>query len=106
MSISRIFLFLLKTKNSSDHVMKLQRSLGYDHIFMVDPVGLSGGLALFWKSRFEVTVLSASARIIDTEVKLGETKYFMSFIYGDPVRHNQVAVWDELKDIGPHRNGW
>lgn len=41
------FLFLLETKNSSDHVIKFQSSLGYDHCHMVDPVGLSGGLALF-----------------------------------------------------------
>ena len=60
------FMFLLETKNSSDHVKKFQSSLGYDHFFLVDPVGLSGGLALFWRSKYEVEVLSASSRIIDT----------------------------------------
>lgn len=33
---------------------------------------LSGGLSLFWRSMYEVQILSASARIIDTEVKLGD----------------------------------
>lgn len=58
------FLFLLETKNSSSHVLKLRSTLGYDHAYLVDPVGLSGGLALFWKSKYEVKVLSASASIV------------------------------------------
>lgn len=37
MNVSRIFLFLLETKNSSDHVIGFKRWLGY-----------GGGLALFW----------------------------------------------------------
>ena len=65
------FLFLLETKNSRDHVRKFQSSLGYDHFYLVDPVGLSGGLALFWRSTYEVEVLSPSNRIIDTQVKIG-----------------------------------
>ena len=71
------FLFLLETKNSSDHVLKLRISLGYDHCYLVDPVGLSGGLALFWKEKYDVKVLSASARIIDAEVKLGVQVFYV-----------------------------
>lgn len=33
--------------------------------------------------------------------------FFMSFVYGDPVRHQRTAVWNELKDVGLRRNsGW
>ena len=63
------FLFLLETKNSSDHVERVTRPLGYDHFFLVNPVGLSGGLALFWKQSHEVEILSSSNRFIDTKVK-------------------------------------
>ncbi|WZY69216.1 hypothetical protein YC2023_001456 [Brassica napus] len=99
------FLFLLETKNSSDHVIKLRSSLGFDHCYLVDPVGLSGGLALFWKKKHEVKILSASARIIDTEVKLGAVVFYMSFVYGDPVRQRRIAVWNELKVIALNRTG-
>ena len=68
-------------------------------------MGLSGGLALFWKSKYEVNVLSASARIIDTEVKLGAVTFYMSFVYGDPVQHRRAAIWNELRDISLNRNG-
>ncbi|KAL0771896.1 hypothetical protein Bca101_037047 [Brassica carinata] len=101
------FLFLLETKNSSDHVKDVTRSLGYDHSFLVDPVGLSGGLALFWKQMHEVEVLSASNRIIDTKVKAGNLVFFMTFVYGDPVRQRREEVWNDLKTIGLNRNeGW
>ena len=68
-------------------------------------MGLSGALALFWKCKYEVRILSASSRIIDAEVKLGELVFYMSFVYGDPVRQRRVVVWDELKDIGLNRSG-
>ncbi|KAG5383780.1 hypothetical protein IGI04_035250 [Brassica rapa subsp. trilocularis] len=68
------------------------------------PVGLSGGLALFWRSTYEVEVLSVSNRIIDIQVKIGALRFFMSFIYGDPVRHRRHAVWEVLRDIS--LNSW
>ena len=88
------FLFLLETKNSSDHIEGFRRSLGYDHIFLVNPVGLSGGLALFWRNSHEVEVLSSFDRIIDVRVKQRDLVYFISFVYGDPIRHKGHIVWE------------
>lgn len=51
------FVFLLEIKNSSDHVLNVWRSLGYDHYFLVNPVGLRGGLALFWRNTHDVEIL-------------------------------------------------
>nr|VDD37440.1 unnamed protein product [Brassica oleracea] len=99
------FLFLLETKTSSAHVLKLQSLLGYDHCYLVDPVGLSGGLALFWKNNFEVEVLLATNRIINTKIKFGSRDFIMSFVYGDPVQHRRAVVWNILKDIVLNRNG-
>lgn len=99
------FLFLLKTKNSSSHVSSFQSSLGYDHCFMVDPVGLSGGMALFWKNSYEVEILSSLNRIIDAKVRIGSLTFYMSFVYGDPVRQRRQEVWNRLADIGVQRNG-
>ncbi|XP_013608138.1 PREDICTED: uncharacterized protein LOC106314876 [Brassica oleracea var. oleracea] len=101
------FLFLLETKNSSDHIEGFKRSLGYDHSFLVNPVGLSGCLVLFWRNSHEVEILSSSDRIIDARVKQRYLVYFISFVYGDPVRHKRQIVWDNLKTIGLNMNaGW
>ena len=99
------FLFLLETKNSSDHVERVTRPLGYDHFFLVNPVGLSGGLALFWKQSHEVEILSSSNRFIDTKVKAGNLVYYMTFVYGDPVRQRRTEVWTVLNSIGMNRHG-
>ncbi|XP_010513742.1 PREDICTED: uncharacterized protein LOC104789794 [Camelina sativa] len=98
------FLFLLETKNSRDYVVKLQRSLGYEYSHIVDPVGLSGGLALFWKPSYEVEVISADHRIIDVKAKLGSLSFYVSCVYGDPVSSLRQGVWDSLVDIGVSRD--
>lgn len=68
-------------------------------------MGLSGGLALFWKNNFEVEVLSSSSRVIDTKIKAGSRSFYISFVYGDPVQQRRAEVWNILKDIGLHRSG-
>ncbi|KAL1209991.1 hypothetical protein V5N11_020552 [Cardamine amara subsp. amara] len=97
------FLFLLETKNSSHYVLKMQRSLGYDMVQLVEPERLSDGLALFWKSSYEVEVLRAEKRIIDVKVKLRAICFFISFGYGEPARHLRQGVWDSLTEIGSTR---
>ncbi|KAG7551546.1 Reverse transcriptase zinc-binding domain [Arabidopsis thaliana x Arabidopsis arenosa] len=78
--------------------------MGYDHSHIVDPVGLSGGLALFWKNSYEVEVINSDHRVIDVKVKLGSLSFFISCVYGDPASHLRQAVWDKLIDIGTIRN--
>ena len=94
------FLFLMETKQKDVYVKGLQQSLGYDHLFTVEPVGLSGGLAVMWKDSYSVSVLSSDKRIIDMEVKLGSIKFFLTCVYGDPVTAKRQEVWDRLVDIG------
>ncbi|KAL1190944.1 hypothetical protein V5N11_020917 [Cardamine amara subsp. amara] len=97
------FMFLLETKNSSNHVLGRQRELGYDKAHIVDPEGLSGRLALFRKASYTVEGLHSDKRIIDVKVMLGELSFLISFVYGDPVRHLRQVVWDNLIEIGSNR---
>lgn len=98
------FLFLLETKNSSSHVAQLHKWLGYDNILIVDPKGLSGGLALLWKVTYDISIINLDKRVIDVSIKLGSLKSFISFVYGDPARHLRQHVLDSLIDIGAYRN--
>ena len=79
------FLFLSETKQDSDFVQGFQTHFGFDNLVTVDPVGRSGGLALFYNNDHQVQVLYSSNRMIDVEaVALGKTVY-LTFVYGDPV---------------------
>jgi len=98
------FLFLMETKQKKKYVTRSQDSLGYDNCFMVDPVGLSGGLAVFWKNCYKVEVLSADNRIIDLKVNIGSMMFFLTCVYGDPVRALRQLVWEQLSGIGIGRN--
>lgn len=45
-----------------------------------------GGLAVMWKQSYEVDVLSLDDRIIDMKVTTSSLVFFLTCVYGDPVR--------------------
>lgn len=94
------FVFLMETKQKFEYVSGLQKSLGYDKLFTVEPVGLSGGLAVMWKDNYNVEILSSDKRIIDMKASYGSLSFFLSCVYGDPVVARRKAVWDRLVAIG------
>lgn len=97
-------MFLMETKQKFSYISQLQKSLGYDKVYTVEPLGLSGGLAVFWKNSYDVEILSGDKRIIDMKVRCGPLAFFLSCVYGDPVRARRQDVWDRLVDIGLRSN--
>jgi hypothetical protein len=63
------FLFLMETKSNSRRMEFLRVKLGFEGLFVVDFVGKSGGLALFWKEQNEVEVQNYTRRHINVVVK-------------------------------------
>lgn len=74
--------------------------MGYDQQITVDPVGLSGGLALMWKYSYKVVMLECDKRLIDLKVSYGSMVFFLTCVYGDPVTARRKVVWDRLENIG------
>jgi len=71
---------------------------------MVDPIGYSGGLALFYNNDYYVSIIFQSNRLIDIEpVYKGKTICLM-FVYGDPIPKNRDQVWERLTRIGTTRD--
>jgi hypothetical protein len=52
--------FLMETKMMNNKICFLKNKLGFDGMFVVDCVGRSGGLALFWKEEAHVTIQNYS----------------------------------------------
>ncbi|KAF8104099.1 hypothetical protein N665_0179s0008 [Sinapis alba] len=80
--------------NRNIHVL----SLSSRSLWLVDPNGTRGGLAMYYNNEFQV--LHSSNQMIDVEaVALGK-KIYMTFVYGDPVQNQREQVWERLTRYG------
>ncbi|XP_019101891.1 PREDICTED: uncharacterized protein LOC109133329 [Camelina sativa] len=96
-------LFLMETKNCRNVLVDLQVWLGYDNIFTVEPEGLSGGLALFWKNSVHIDFKFVNKNLLDLEAQVGNVAMYISCVYGNPVTGSRQEVWERLMRIGSQR---
>ncbi|CAL9242513.1 unnamed protein product [Arabidopsis halleri] len=82
---------------------KLRLSLVFVSYCIVPPVGLSGGLALFWKEDVVVEVLSSSQNFMDTKIKFQNISSYITFVYGAPNVENKQQIWNDISGLGAER---
>ena len=97
-------MFLSETKQDLVYLQGLQSHFGYDNLVTVDPVGASGGLALFYNNEYQVDILYTSNRMIDVETLALGKKVYMTFVYGEPVQQLRDQVWERLTRYGLARS--
>ncbi|KAJ8755052.1 hypothetical protein K2173_016557 [Erythroxylum novogranatense] len=74
--------------------------LGFSDVFAVDPIGISGGLALLWKEKDMTQLLSYSRNHIDVMVCMeGFQRWRLTGFYGFPARHNRRMGWNLLRKL-------
>lgn len=71
----------------------------------MNPVGSSGGLALWWTSDVVIQVNLISKNILDGEVQFGGdgVKTHVSWVYGDSDFRRRTVNWAHLRAIGGSR---
>lgn len=71
----------------------------------VNPIGVSGCLALWWSKEVSITCNQISINIINSVVMVTEEgePEFVSWIYGDPDFGRRVHNWNRLRVIGTNR---
>jgi hypothetical protein len=73
-------------------------SLGYTGSYAVSCEGRSGGLALFWKLPYSVSLRGANSHVIDVTVSSSDNTdvWRATFVYGEPRRELRHVFWDML----------
>ncbi|KAF9623853.1 hypothetical protein IFM89_005438 [Coptis chinensis] len=94
-------LFLVETKLLYKKLKHVQKKLKYPQVYVVDHVGRSGGLAVLYKDNISFLVVDGNKNaIFGTFLNyLSNVSWPVSFIYGDPVAHKRIAVWNYLRDL-------
>ena len=98
-------LFLIETKQKNDYVRDIGVYLGYDHMILVPPEGLSGGLVVLWKDYVSVSCVSSDVRMIDLQVQYKAFQFYLSCIYGHPNPKYRHHLWERLQRLAISRTG-
>ena len=88
----------METKNKSPKLERLRRSFKFPFFIYVDPVGLSGGLALWWSEGFDLHVAEKNRNLIHVWCRLPTHPSFWqcSFIYADPTFETRQGLWEKF----------
>ncbi|KAK9042415.1 hypothetical protein V6N11_017490 [Hibiscus sabdariffa] len=93
-------IFLSETKQKKPFLERIRKRLKFDSSFYIDPLGISGGLALWWKSDSNISILSSDKNCIHTSISCaGEPPWLCSFIYGPPKREEKQEFWYHLASL-------
>ncbi|KAK4269796.1 hypothetical protein QN277_022905 [Acacia crassicarpa] len=97
----------METKQKARYVRKIRRRYGFDEEWLVDPIGLSGGLALWWLDSIKVDILFSSSNIIHTRIDGGEfsAPEYITFICRPPVEDDRCLCWQEITRISKNITG-
>jgi exonuclease III len=98
-------LFLMETKCRKAKLELLRVKMGYEGLFVVDPVGRSGGLALFWRDDVDLEIQNFSRRHINSIVKGvdGESSWKLTSFYGHPNWSKRHESWALLRYLQSYR---
>jgi hypothetical protein len=99
-------LFLMETKSRKNKMEGIRIKIGFEGLFVVDPVGRSGGLALLWKDSDDLEIQNYTRRHINAVVKgpNRESQCFLTCFYGHPLPHKRHESWEllaHLKNLCP-----
>ncbi|KAK8972152.1 hypothetical protein V6N11_000617 [Hibiscus sabdariffa] len=68
-----------------------------DNAFYVDPVGIAGGLALWWSNDVKLSVLAHDKNFVDTTISInGGDEWFGTFIYAPSYDVEKQDFWERL----------
>ncbi|XP_028061260.1 uncharacterized protein LOC114264768 [Camellia sinensis] len=93
--------FLMETKNKSSKLERIKRCFNFAHSCYVEPVGNSGGLALWWDDNLQLDVRQKTKHHIRCVVTLSNRliQWATSFIYAPSQRSVHKEFWESFRKI-------
>ncbi|CAN0904834.1 hypothetical protein LINGRAHAP2_LOCUS23326 [Linum grandiflorum] len=82
---------------------KVRRKLKFSNAAYVDPIQLSGGLALWWTHDTNIVILRQTKNFIDVRWSEGGDKY-ITFVYEAPDRSDREEVWNQILEFRRDQN--
>lgn len=73
--------FLMETKNKEAKLERIRRRLKFTNFAYVNPVGISGGLDLWWNDEFEVNVVKKDKNMINAKVYFSVLKLYATITW-------------------------
>ena len=90
---------LSETKQQDDVIRDVGAQLDCLNYVSVPPIGLSGGLVLYWKAHVQLQILFQSANLIDCKVHCNGSWFYYSFVYGHPNQSMRHYTWEKLERL-------
>ena len=91
-------IFLMETKLKKKGIEEVKNELKIDNVVSVDRIGMSGGLALFWDSEWDVNLRTLSKSHIDvTVIEKDGVSWRLTGIYGHPEKLKHIETWNLMR---------
>lgn len=94
---------LSETKQQDDYVRDVGTQLGFLNHVIVPPVGIGGGLVIYFKQHVQLSVISQSPNLIDCNFICNENQFYFYFVYGHYIPAYRHHTWERLSRIGINR---
>ncbi|KAK4271730.1 hypothetical protein QN277_020377 [Acacia crassicarpa] len=91
----------METKSNSEKVRRIRERCGFDQEVFVEPIGLAGGLSVWWQNSVSLTVLYKSKNIIHVLFESNSLAgpAFITFVYGPPKEGERRVIWELLRRV-------
>ena len=93
-------MFLAETLIDDARLEFIQRSIGFDHRWVVPRVGRGGGLVLYWKALINLKVEGSNRYYIEVVIdKITENEWRLTSFYGELDTVRQHEAWTKLRAL-------
>jgi len=92
----------METKNQDMMIQRLKRKLKFSSSFIVNPMGVAGGLVIFWNDQeVTLTVEHSTCHFIDTICTKNQTAKTMRLtcLHALSIYHHRQQVWADIRQI-------